>query len=126
MTRLLLDTHTVLWALGSPEVLREDARRAIVDVDNDVFLSAASAWEMGVKVALGKLRIPDDLALQARASGFTELSVDISDGLAVQHLPPHHRDPFDRLLVVQAQRYRSTIVTRDQVIPRYDIPVLEA
>lgn len=126
MTRLLLDTHALLWALGDPGLLTPAARDAISDPANEVFVSAASAWEMAIKVALGKLRVPDDLEEQIRISGFVALPVDIDVAFSVRLLPPHHRDPFDRLLVAQAQRDQLTLVTRDASIRQYSVRVMEA
>lgn len=124
--RLLLDTHVLLWALSTPESLSAQARTAIIEPANEVFVSAASAWEIGIKAALGKLRIPADLEEQMQATRFTPLPIEIPAALAVQHLPPHHGDPFDRLLVAQAQRDRLTLVTRDEVLGRYSVMILEA
>ena len=124
--RLLLDTHVLLWALSTPESLSAQARTAIIEPANEVLVSAASGWEVGAKAALGKLRIPADLEEQMQATRFTPLPIEIPAALAVQHLPPHHGDPFDRLLVAQAQRDRLTLVTRDEVLGRYSVMILEA
>jgi PIN domain nuclease of toxin-antitoxin system len=126
VTRFLLDTHALLWALGDPDLLTPMARDALSDPANEVFVSAASAWEMAIKVGLGKLRVPDDLEDQLRISGFVALPVDVGVAFAVRLLPPHHRDPFDRLLVAQAQRDQLTLVTRDASIRQYSVRVLEA
>lgn len=124
--RLLLDTHTLLWALGEPGLLAPDAREAITDPANEVFVSAASAWEMAIKAGLGKLRVPHDLEDQLRSSGFVALAVDTAVAFSVRLLPHHHRDPFDRLLVAQAQRDQLTLVTRDARIRQYPVRVMVA
>ena len=124
--KLLLDTHVLLWALGNPSSLSPDARAAIENPRTPVLVSTASAWEIGVKVSLGKLRAPVDLAEQLRDKRFTPLPVSIAHGLRVGALPLHHRDPFDRLLVAQAQLEGLTIVTRDERIAAYDVETLAA
>lgn len=124
--RLLLDTHVLLWWLADDPRLDEAARRAIAEPANDTFASAASAWELAIKARLGKVSMPDDLGEQLAANSFTPLPVQMTHALAVRHLPDHHRDPFDRLLVAQAQLEGLTIVTADQAIPRYDVAVLAA
>lgn len=124
--RLLLDTHALLWWLADDARLAEPARIAIADPMNDAFVSAASAWEIAIKVRLGKVTMPDDLAEQLAANSFTALPVQVPHALAVRRLPDHHRDPFDRLLVAQAQMERLTVVTADETIPRYDVAVLRA
>lgn len=122
--RLLLDTHVLLWALTDDRRLAPEARAAISDGRNAVFVSAASAWEITIKRALGKLRAPSDLALQLREARFEDLDVSVDHALAVGDLPDHHRDPFDRLLVAQATVAGLTLVTHDPQIQRYDIAIL--
>jgi PIN domain nuclease of toxin-antitoxin system len=124
--RLLLDTHTLLWWLADDPRLAEQARTAMGDPANDAFVSAASAWEIAIKAGLGKVSMPDDLVEQLAANSFTALPVQMTHALAVRHLPDHHRDPFDRLLVAQAQIEGLTLVTADRSIPRYDVAVLAA
>ncbi|GAC1331018.1 MAG: type II toxin-antitoxin system VapC family toxin [Mycobacteriales bacterium] len=124
--KLLLDTHTLLWWLADEPRLADPARSAIARPDNDVYVSAASAWELAIKAGLGKVSLPDDLGAQLVANSFTPLPVQLAHGLAVRHLPEHHRDPFDRVLVAQAQIEGLTVVTADQWIPRYDVAVLPA
>lgn len=124
--RLLLDTPALLWALGLPDELRPEARRAIEDARNDVFVSAASAWEIAIKRALGRLEAPDDLGDAIAAVGFVELPITIGHALAVERLARHHRDPFDRMLIAQALVEGLTIVTRDARFEPYGVPVLLA
>lgn len=122
---LLLDTHVVLWWLGDQR-LTDAAYTAIATPDNAVFVSAASAWEIGVKKALGKLRAPDDLEELLERERFMPLPVTIAHGLAVGSLPKVHGDPFDRLLVAQAGRESLTLVTRDERLGEYGIPIVLA
>ena len=124
--RLLLDTHAVIWFTGEPDALTPEARDAIVDADT-VVVSAASIWEISTKTALGKLRPPvDDLVVELQEWGFEMLPITAQHAWAVGRLPRHHRDPFDRMLVTQAQLEGLTIVTRDPAISRYQVAVLEA
>lgn len=123
--RLLLDTHVVLWWLGG-ERIRPKALEAIAAADSDVWVSAASVWEMTIKSGLGKLAMPDDLSEQLARHGFEVLPVGLQHALAVGVLPPHHADPFDRLLVAQAQVEDLTIITRDRNIRRYAVASLPA
>jgi PIN domain nuclease of toxin-antitoxin system len=111
--RLLLDTHVLLWWLAD-ESLSQRARDAIADPDNLVMVSAATAWEISIKKALGKLAAPDDLEQQVQAGGFTALPISIAHGIAAGQLARHHEDPFDRMLIAQAVAESLTIVTRDQ------------
>ena len=123
--KLLLDTHVLLWWLAE-EPLEAGAREAIESPRNVVCVSAASAWEMGIKVGLGKLRPPESLSIRLREERFTPLPVTVEHGLRVGELPLLHKDPFDRLLVAQAQLEGLTIVTRDERIAQYDVETLAA
>ncbi len=123
--RLLLDTHALLWWLAD-EGLAADARAAIAAGDNQVLLSAASAWEIAIKRALGRLSAPEDLLDQLAASGFDHLPIALRHALAVSDLPAHHRDPFDRMLIAQAMVEGLTVVTRDRRFSAYPVAVLPA
>jgi PIN domain nuclease of toxin-antitoxin system len=123
--RLLLDTPALLWWLAD-EGLTEQARDAVADPANAVAVSAVSAWEISVKKALGKLAAPDDLEHQVRAGGFLPLPISIAHGLAAGQLARHHEDPFDRMLIAQAQAEGLTIVTRDKRFADYDVALLPA
>ena len=123
---LLLDTHVFLWAIDDSPHLSPAARAAITDGHNVVYVSAASAWEIAIKRGLGKLNIPPgDYMEEVRLHRFTPLDITSEHALAVETLPPHHKDPFDRLLIAQAQEERLTIVTRDQRVALYDVRVIE-
>lgn len=123
---LLLDTHVLLWAVDTPERLDHRARDAIRDPRNRVVASSASAWEISIKTALGKLRFDGDLTAVLNAVGFDPLAIDVEHALAAGALPPVHRDPFDRMLVAQARAEGLTVVTRDDVFDGYDVPTLRA
>jgi len=123
---LLLDTHALLWWLEDHVTLRDEARVAIADGGNVVFVSSATAWEIAVKKSLGKLEAPDDLEAALAASRFDPLPISIAHALAAGALPRHHDDPFDRMLVAQAQSEGLTLVTRDARLTEYDVPILEA
>ena len=124
MRRLLLDTHALLWVLEDAATLDESARSAIVDPRNDVFVSSVSVWEISIKRSLGKLKAPEDLLSTIEASGLRELPVTFVHADHAGGLPPHHRDPFDRMLVAQAQVEGLTIVTHDSVIAKYGVRTL--
>jgi PIN domain nuclease of toxin-antitoxin system len=123
---LLLDTHTLLWWLTDDRTMAQPARQAIANPATVVYVSAAAAWEISIKSALGKLSAPDDLEDQMREGGLTELPVTVADALVAGTLPRHHDDPFDRMLIAQAHRRGLTIVTRDPLIARYGVPTLAA
>ena len=123
---LLLDTHVFLWAVDDNPNLSADAKEAIIDGNNIVYVSAATAWEISIKRAIGKLRIPEsDYLEELRLHRFTPLSITTEHALAVEKLPPIHKDPFDRMLIAQAQLEKLTLVTRDQRITKYDVRIIE-
>ena len=123
--RLLLDTRALLWWLADEE-LAPEARARIADPANEVSVSAASAWEISIKKALRKLAAPDDLEQQILASDFMPLAIGISHATTAGQLPRHHDDPFDRMLIAQAQVEQLTIVTRDKRFGDYDVAVVPA
>ncbi len=122
--RLLLDTHVFLWLLAEPERLGRHLR-SIEDPGSELLLSAASSWEIVIKVALGRIELPDDpkryIPERMRAIGAQPLAVEHAHALALSDLPMLHRDPFDRILVAQARHLRLRIVTADSDIARYDV-----
>ncbi len=124
--RLLLDTHAFLWWQAGGSALASAARQAIEAPDSVVYVSAASAWEMAIKRARGRLESPMDVAEALDASGFRELPISVVHAQSVGDLPPHHADPFDRMLIAQAKLEGLTIVTRDPVFKAYRVPLLTA
>ena len=123
---LLLDTHALLWWLGAPDQLAGPARRAIESSSSDVFVSAASLWEISIKQALGKLEMPGNPLDAVQACGFRWLDIRSDHAWKAGMLRAHHRDPFDRMLVAQAEIEQLVLVTRDQRLGVYGIAVLPA
>jgi len=123
---LLLDAHTVLWWLADDPTLHHSARSAIADPANDVLVSSASIWEIEIKRALGKLIAPTGLAGTLDEAGFGVLPITGDDAERAGSLPAHHRDPFDRMLVAQADRVGAVIVSRDDVFAKYVTDMLTA
>jgi len=123
---LLLDTHTLIWWLETNLNLSPSARAAIAESRNRVFLSAVVVWEIAIKKSLKKLNLPDDLNEIIIEERFLPLPITLAHALAVEHLPRHHNDPFDRMLVAQAQVEGLTLVTRDPRIRKYEVEVIVA
>lgn len=123
---LLLDTHLLLWAAGHPERLCGQARSMITEPRNELWFSAASLWEVTIKQ---RLRRPDfrvDPHLLRRGlleNGYTELPVTSQHAIATAHLPPIHKDPFDRVLIAQAESEGALLMTSDEIVARYPGPV---
>ena len=128
--RLLLDTQCWLWMTGTPERFSTAARAIVERREHELYLSAASAWEIAIKHAIGKLQLPEPpvVYVPARidATGVRQLPIDHAHALRVSTLPPHHRDPFDRLLIAQAQIEELTILTSDPMFDAYDVATLRA
>ena len=126
--RLLLDTEIWLWSLTAPERMSDDARLAVEDSANDLFLSAASAWEISIKASIGKLPLPDVPARyipsRMAQTGVFGLAVEHAHACRVYDLPAHHRDLFDRLLVAQAQVENMTMVSADLQLRSYAVNLL--
>lgn len=122
---LLLDTHIVLRWLADDPALSDDLKDRL-DHEPGVFVSAATVWEVAIKQAIGKLQGPDDLPERIRDSGFTPLPIGFGHAIAAGRLPLLHRDPFDRMLVAQAQCENLTLVTSDANCHKYDVGILPA
>ncbi len=121
--RLLLDTHTLIWA--AREELRDDAHKMIEEVAESVFVSAATIWEIEIKRALGRLQAPGDMIERIDESGYERLPITFEHAREAGRLPPLHGDPFDRILIAQARAEGMTLASADAVLQRYDVAVLE-
>jgi PIN domain nuclease of toxin-antitoxin system len=131
MARYLLDSNAFLWVKTNPDHgARREAIAEIADPANDIFVSVAAIWELAIKSAQGKLDPPvpinasDAITSGLRQSGFNLLAIQLSHALAAAWLPQHHRDPFDRMMIAQAQQEDLIVITRDSVFRRYDVRVL--
>ena len=126
MQRLLLDTQAFLWWLSDVPQLTRLAHDGIADPRNEVLVSAITGWEIAVKRAKGRITAPDNLGTMVTERGFTHLPLTFQHAEQAGRLPQHHRDPFDRFLVAQAQTEGLILVTRDERISLYDVPTLTA
>lgn len=121
---LLLDTHVLLWWLDDHPSLSQRCRSAIADGSNLVFVSAAVVWEIRIKQAVGKLKIPTAFRRILVQQPFNWLPITVDHAHALEGLPLHHRDPFDRMLIAQAHIEGFTVVTHDFIFRKYKIPVM--
>ena len=126
MRRLLLDTHVVLWWLSDDQRLGQEARRLIANPGNHVAVSAASVWEMAIKSLIGKLSAPDGLEEAILECGFKPLAITMEHAARVGELPLLHRDPFDRMLIAQAQLEGFDLLTADTGLRAYSVKVVVA
>jgi PIN domain nuclease of toxin-antitoxin system len=124
--QLLLDTQALIWWLTNNPTLTTQAKNAIADPDNLVFVSAASAWEIAIKKSLGKLQAPDDLAAQIKAKNFIPLAISVEHAVMVEQLPMHHQDPFDRILIAQGMYEQLVIITRDRQFDFYQVNTIKS
>ena len=122
---LLLDSHALLWALHAPARMRAEAVVLIRDPRRAVYFSAASAWELEIKAAQGKLSLPADWLLAAESAEFLQIPVTATAAQASARLPWHHSDPFDRIIIAQAMEHNLHVATRDPHFAAYGVPVLE-
>jgi PIN domain nuclease of toxin-antitoxin system len=124
--KLLLDTHLLLWAAGEPERLSAKARTLIDNPDNELLFSAASLWEVAIKRGLGRGDFQVDVRLLRRGlldNGYSELPIVSDHVVAIESLPPIHKDPFDRVLVAQATVEGITLLTMDSLVAQYPGPI---
>ena len=120
----LLDTNALLWFFFEDPRLPESVKDAIASPDNRMFVSVVSAWEIGIKKGLGRLSVPDGMQQEIHRCGFATLPLTFDHAEAVARLPHHHRDPFDRMLIVQARMEGMTLVTADPWFKTYDVELL--
>lgn len=124
--KFLLDTHLLLWAAGSPRRLSAQARKLLGDADHELFFSSASLWEIAIKRGLGRDDFQVEPGLLRRGlldNGYQELPISGIHALAIESLPPIHKDPFDRMLVSQALTEGFTLLTSDPAVARYPGPI---
>jgi PIN domain nuclease of toxin-antitoxin system len=122
--KVLLDTHILLWWLGDDEHLPARAAVAIADPETEVVVSAASAWEISIKQAAGRLDAPKDLLDAVAANDFGTLAITLDHAMVAGRLPAHHADPFDRMLIAQAQIEGFTLVSVDRRFSDYEVDLL--
>ena len=128
--KYLLDTNVWLWSLWEPERIARKAREEIADMSQAVFLSAVTSWEVAIKAAAGKLKLPEPpnsyVPRRMADQGIRPLPISHPHALAVFGLPPHHRDPFDRMLVAQARIEEMILVTAERILEKYPVEILWA
>ncbi len=118
----LLDTHAFLWWLDDSDQLSKYARQVIGDSDNRIFISHASQWEIAIKVSINRLVFPmNEMEAEVDKNGFELLNITTPHIIQTVSLPLHHRDPFDRLLIAQAQSESLILLSKDSIFPKYDI-----
>lgn len=122
--RLILDTHAALWWLADDRRMGAQAALQLDDKTNEVLLSAAVVWEVAIKRGLGKLAAPDGLAETLLAGGAVPLPMTVEHAAAVESLPWHHRDPFDRILVAQTRAEGASLISADDAFRAYGVPLL--
>ncbi len=126
--KILLDTHIFLWMMDEPERLSSSANALLRDFDNELFISVASVWEIQIKLNLRKLNLSQPLPVliqsQREANKIQILPIELRHVYALSDLPPHHRDPFDRLLIAQTQSEKISLLTADAAFSLYDVEVL--
>ena len=124
--RLLLDTHSLIWAVSAPARLGNHLQAVLIAEDTEVFVSAATAWEISIKRALGRIEFPlERFASIMRQMGFTLLPIQVKHAIAAGGLPRHHHDPFDRMLIAQAQMETLILVSVDPVMRQYQVALLD-
>ena len=124
MTKVLLDTHALIWWLEGGGKLSPAARRVVADPEATVLVSSASAWEVAIKHQIGKFRVPDlikDFRNRVQSEGFVELPISFEHAVIAGTLPGKHKDPFDRVLIAQSQVENVGIVTRDEWFRKYPV-----
>jgi len=126
MKKVLLDTHTLLWWLADHPSLGAKSRKIVSDERNDIFVSAVSTWEISIKKNKGLLKAPDNIDAIVEDEGFSKLPISLFHGEQAGSLESIHRDPFDRMLIAQAQAEGLELLTADKIIPKYGLRVIDA
>ncbi len=123
--RILLDSHVAIWWLSDDQAFGPECRASIGSA-SEVFYSSVTPWELGIKRALGKIDYADGLIEVLEAAGSVGLSIKPEHGVLASALPPHHRDPFDRMLIAQAELESLVLATADRQLDRYEVQLLDA
>lgn len=123
---LLVDTHVALWALASPDRIIPEVREMLRDPAHAAHVSAVTVWEVEIKRAIGRLAAPDGFAGECIERGFDPLPIDLAHAERAGRLPPHHADPFDRMLIAQALEEDLILVSDDRAMDAYDVPTIAA
>lgn len=126
MKRLLLDTHALIWWMNGSSQLGPLSKQLIAERNNQIYVSAASIWEMSIKRQMGKLEVPDDLDSIIDELGFDKLDISLFHAEQAGNLPTHHKDPFDRMLIAQAQAEGLQLLSSDVHFPKYNINLFDA
>ncbi len=124
--RFLLDTHSLLWTVFEPDKLSTEAQEIIVDHNNIICVSLISLWEISIKQNIGRLNIPKEFFEVVSKGGFEMLGLTMDQIKKYRTLPLYHRDPFDRMLIVQARQQKLILITRDSEISKYDVEIIKA
>lgn len=122
--KLLLDTHTLIWALSEPERLCTETQKLLLNVNNIVLVSIASLWELQIKKSLNKITLPDDFAFQLQKHGYELLNITHEHIEKLNDIPMIHRDHFDRILIAQSIHENTPLVTKDTEIAKYNIQII--
>lgn len=122
---ILLDTHILIWALSDPKKLNPKARGQIESAENLAFVSLASLWELQIKESINKVKLPKNFFESIEPCGFELLPINLSHIQYLRKLPLHHRDPFDRMLIAQANCEGLTLITSDKAISKYKVKILQ-
>ncbi len=124
--RYLLDSHSLLWTIFQPDKLSTEAQEIIHDQNNIICVSLISLWEISIKQNIGRLHIPEKFFEVVSQGGFEIIPLTIPEIEQYRTLPLHHRDPFDRMLIIQAQQQKLILITRDSEIGKYDVETVKA
>ena len=124
--KYLLDTHSLLWTIFEPDKLSAEAQEIILDQSNIICVSLISLWEISIKQNIGRLDIPEKFFEVVSQGGFEILPLTMPQIEQYQKLPLYHRDPFDRMLIIQAQQQKLILITRDLELDRYDVEIVKA
>ena len=124
--KYLLDTHSLLWTIFEPDKLSAEAQEIILDQNNIICVSLISLWEISIKQNIGRLDLPEEFFEVVSKGGFEMLPLNMTQIEQYKTLPLHHRDPFDRMLIIQAQQQKLILITRDSEISKYDVEIVKA